>query len=239
MCKTAENLSDATAVILVGGLGTRLRSAVADRPKVLAEVNQKPFLTYLLDQVATAGITRIVLCTGYRGDQVRAVLGDTYAGRQLLYSQEPTPLGTAGALRHALARIQSRYVLVMNGDSIAKADFVAFWAWHLERNAGASLLLAEVDDVSRYGQVLVDAVGAIQSFREKNEGGPGWINAGVYLIARSWIEAMPAHVPLSIERDIFPSWIGRAFYGYRSFVRFLDIGTPDTYGMAPGFLACD
>jgi len=98
---SANDLSGITTAILVGGLGTRLRSAVADRPKVLAEINGRPMLSYLLDQVAQAGVRRVVFCTGYRGEQVQAAFGTRYGALQLEYSQEPTPHGTAGAIRLA------------------------------------------------------------------------------------------------------------------------------------------
>ena len=106
-----------TAAILAGGLGTRLRSVVKDRPKVLAEIRGVPFLTYLLDQLAAAGVRDVVLCTGYMGEQVRSAFGDSYGGMCLSYSQESSPLGTAGALRLALPLFKSSSVLVMNGDS--------------------------------------------------------------------------------------------------------------------------
>jgi NDP-sugar pyrophosphorylase family protein len=102
-----------TVVILAGGLGTRLRSVVADKPKVLARVHGKPFLSLLLDQLAAAGIRSAVLCTGYLGEQVQAEFGDSYGSIRLAYSQESSPLGTAGALRLALPIINTNCVLVL------------------------------------------------------------------------------------------------------------------------------
>ena len=99
------DLASTTAVLLAGGLGTRLRSVVDDRPKVLAPVAGRPFLSYLLDQVGAAGIRRVVLCTGYLGDQIRTVFGDTYEEIDLVYSHETEPLGTGGALRLAYEKI--------------------------------------------------------------------------------------------------------------------------------------
>ncbi len=94
-----------TATILAGGLGTRLRSVVADRPKVLAEIHERPFLAYLLDQLAAAGVRNVVICTGYLGERVRAIFGNSYGEMQLHYSQESSPMGTAGALRLALPKL--------------------------------------------------------------------------------------------------------------------------------------
>ena len=121
-----RSLADLTAAILVGGFGTRLRPVVADRPKVLAEVRGRPFLAYLLDQAAAAGLKSVVLCTGYMGDRVQAVFGDTYGELHLTYSQEVVPLGTAGALHLALPLFASAPVLIMNGDSFCDNESASF-----------------------------------------------------------------------------------------------------------------
>lgn len=229
-----------TAAILAGGLGSRLRPAVADRPKVLAGVRGRPFLAYLLDQLATAGISQVVLCTGYLGEQVQAAFGRTYHGLDLVYSQEATPLGTAGALRLALPLLQSDPILVMNGDSLCDMDLKAFWAWHSAKRAGASLVLARVCDAGRYGQICVDGDGAVMLFEEKGgQRGTGWINAGIYLFSRASLDTIPSGRAVSLERDLFPRWIGRGLCGYRSEGRFLDIGTPEAYAIAGQFLARD
>ena len=229
---------DVTAAILAGGLGTRLRPTVADRPKVLAEISGRPFLTFLFDQLLHAGIRRVVLCTGYLGEQVRAAFGDSYGSLRLFYSQETLPLGTAGALRLALPLLGSESVLVMNGDSYCHMDLPAFWAWHCGRRAAASLALTQLRDTGRYGRVEIDAQGEVLNFDEKGNGTePGWVNAGVYLIERSSLLTIPAKGVVSLERDVFPTWIGYGLYGYRTKGRFLDIGTPEDYAEAQGFFA--
>jgi D-glycero-alpha-D-manno-heptose 1-phosphate guanylyltransferase len=115
--KRAVSPSEVTAAVLAGGLGTRLRSVVDDRPKVLAQVHARPFLMFLLDQLAAADFRSVVLCTGYLGEQIQRTFGETYKCLRILYSQEPKPLGTGGALRFALPQITSDPVLVLNGDS--------------------------------------------------------------------------------------------------------------------------
>lgn len=232
----SEGLESISAVILAGGLGTRLRPVVTDRPKVLARVGGRPFLAYLLDQLTAVGIGSGVLCTGYMGDQVRDIFGDAYGSLRLSYSQEPAPLGTGGALRLALPLIPSETMLVLNGDSFCETDFKAFWTWHTTRGAAASILLTEVADTRRYGRVLVDADGRVLKFEEKNgDSGPGWINAGLYLCARKLLEDIPTNRVVSIEREMFPSWIGRGLYGNQSAGRFIDIGIPETYANAEQF----
>lgn len=232
------DLGSLTAVILAGGFGTRLRPVVADRPKVLAEVGARPFIAYLLDQLSRAGIGHVVLCTGHLGAQVQALLQDRYRDLDLVYSQEPVPLGTAGALRLALPLFNSDPVLVMNGDSYCEADLTAFWAWHHARNASATLLLTAMADAGRYGLVQIDTDGRVLGFAEKREKGqPGWINAGVYLIGRRLIETIPSMRPVSLEQEMFPAWIEHGLYGCRSDGRFVDIGTPDSYAIADEFFA--
>jgi len=219
-----------TAAILVGGLGTRLRPAVADRPKVLAAVAGRPFLTYLLDQLARAGIRSTVLCTGYRADVVATELGSSYKGMALIHSRESSPLGTGGALRHARALLQSDPVLVLNGDSYCDADLGFFIDRHRKAEAVASLLLTEMSQTSRYGRVEVNDRETVVGFIEKAQGsGPGWINAGIYVLAQSFLQSLPLGTPLSLEREVFPAWVGRGLNAFRSPGWFIDIGTPESY----------
>jgi NDP-sugar pyrophosphorylase family protein len=235
----AGMMSDVTAAVLAGGLGTRLRPALADCPKVLAPVRGRPFLTYILDQLAGTGLRDVVLLTGYMGEKVRAAVGETYAGLCIQYSNEPSPLGTAGALRWAFPRFSSGTILVLNGDSYCKVNLTRFSACHSRRAAEVSILLAETPDASRFGMVQLASDDRVVKFDEKKTvGTPGLVNAGIYLIARSLIEEIPAGRPSSLECDIFPLWAGRkSFYGFRCPARFLDIGTPASLIEAAAFFA--
>ncbi|MBI3611415.1 MAG: nucleotidyltransferase family protein [Nitrospirae bacterium] len=233
-----KKANDLTATILVGGLGTRLRPVIADRQKVLAAIHGRPFLAYLLDQLADAAIRSVVLCTGYRGEDVKAMFGDSYGPMKLLYSEERSPLGTGGALRHALPLLPSDPVLVLNGDSFCDLDLNAFWNWHRAHAARATLALVQVSDTRRYGRVHSAPDGKVMRFEEKgSEGGSGWINAGIYLLAHSVLQTIPTDGAVSLEQAIFPRWIGRGLYGYPSRGRFLDIGTPESYATAEQFFA--
>jgi D-glycero-alpha-D-manno-heptose 1-phosphate guanylyltransferase len=225
-------LSEITAVILAGGRGTRLRPVLPHQPKVMAELHGRPFLVYLLDQLVAGGVREVVLCTGYRGDEIRAKLGDTYGPLHLGYSHEDVPLGTGGALRLALPWLRSDPVMVMNGDSWIDADFQSYLAWFLGRPAAAALLLMAVDDTTRFGRVEVAADGAITSFKEKGVPGPGWINAGVYFLKKSVLELMPPGRFLSLEQDLLPTLVGQGLYGHRVAGKFIDIGTPESYAEA-------
>jgi D-glycero-alpha-D-manno-heptose 1-phosphate guanylyltransferase len=231
-------MADMTAAVLAGGLGTRLRSALDDRPKVLAPVSGRPFLTYLLDMLRAASVRRVVLLTGYSGEQVESALGEYYQGMSLIYSAEPSPMGTAGALRTALPHLDSSTILLLNGDSYCGMDLNAFVSFHRRRGADVSIALTRVDDAGRYGRVETTAGGLVTAFAEKQAAsGPGWINAGVYLLERRVIEEIPAGRPASLERETLPAWIGRkTVYGHRRARPFLDIGTPESYLAAAPFM---
>jgi NDP-sugar pyrophosphorylase family protein len=226
-----------SAAVLAGGLGTRLRPAVADRPKVLAEVGGRPFLAYLLDQLARASFPEVVLLTGYGADQVRSAFGDVYAGMRLTYSAEPAPLGTAGALRRALPRLSADTVLLLNGDSYCDVDLDAFRRAHRARAAGASLVLARAPDATRFGRARARADGRVVSFEEKGaDRSPGWVNAGIYLLQRGPLEELAPGRPASLERDLLPAWVaGGRVWGFRHGGPFLDIGTPESYAEARAF----
>ncbi len=226
------------ALVLAGGLGTRLRAVLSDEPKVLAPVAGRPFLAYLLDQLRDAGFDRAVLCIGHLGERVQAVFGNSYLGMELTHSRETTPLGTAGALRLALPFVQSETVLVMNGDSFCGVDLGSVRRWHAAHTADTTVVLVEVGDTARYGTASVTADGRITAFVEKGTGrGAGWINAGVYLIARQRLETIPPGRPVSLEREMLPLWIAHGVHSYRADpgTRFLDIGIPEAYAEAERF----
>jgi len=231
------DISGITVAILAGGLGTRLRAAVPNKPKVLAEINGRPFLTYLLDRVADAGARRIVLCTGHLAKLVSGALGHRYRNMELLYSEETVLRGTGGALRLALPLLESDPVLVMNGDSLCDADLLLFEDQHRNSDAEASLVLVHVPDASRYGSVELAPDNTITHFAEKgNQQREGLINAGIYLFARSIIAAIPPNRAVSLEQDVFPSLIGRDLYGFPQTGKFLDIGIPADFHAASAFI---
>ncbi|EFK08382.1 nucleotidyl transferase [delta proteobacterium NaphS2] len=231
-----QDLSQVTCVILAGGLGTRLRSVVSDRPKVLAGVESRPFLTFLLEQLIAAKAKEVILCTGFMADAVHEALGHRYKSLRIVYSAEPEPLGTGGALRLALPLINSDPVLIMNGDSFVEVDLTDYMAWFSQRDRQASLLLVRAPDTGRYGKVIVDDNERIIVFEEKApDCGSGWINAGVYILKRFLVESIPDVSPYSLERQFFPGLAQKKMYGFCSCCKFIDIGTPDAYCRARKF----
>lgn len=232
-----SNLSGVSVLILAGGLGTRLRTPVNDKPKVLADVNHHPFLEYLLLQLNNSGFKNIIICTGYLGDQIEKKFGKIYDNLSLFYSREPSPLGTGGALRLALPLSSSKHVLVMNGDSFCDVNLEDFWKFHISRQSKASLVLSYLSDASRYGLIELNSNERIISFSEKKKGNvSGWVNAGIYLVDKLLISQIPEGRAISLEKELFPKWLNQSMYGYKSKRNFIDIGTPESYSKVEQFL---
>jgi len=226
-------------VVLCGGLGTRLRSVVADRPKSLALVAGKPFLEHLLDYYHRQGATRFLLATGYLSEQIEATFPDgRFKDASVTVSREPDPLGTGGALRLAKALLEEDF-FVVNGDTWMECRLETLRAFGRTHDLAGVLALRAVDDVSRYGAVRVDEHGRIRAFVEKSaQSGPGNINAGVYWLRRSLIEAMPDG-KVSLESHIFPTLLDGRLGGVSAGDggRFIDIGIPEDFARAQKLLA--
>lgn len=232
------DFGDTTALILAGGLGTRLREAVQDRSKVVAEVGGRPFITRIFDQLENAGVRRVVLCTGYKAEGVEAILGTRYNALELAYSPEPEPLGTGGALRNALNLIESTEALVLNGDSYFSANPLKLKDFHEQNGANGSIMLCLLQDIAAYGGVRTNDAAEIVAFEEKRGiAEPGWVNAGLYLLRKDWIASIPRGRPVSLETEVFPGWIGHGFFGLRAEGTLLDIGTPERLAKAEEFFA--
>lgn len=226
-------------VVLAGGLGTRIRGVLGDTPKVLAPINGRPFLDHLLDHLAALGAGRAILLLGVGADKVSAHLDRRSPPLPVIPVIEPAPLGTGGALRHALPNLTSDPVMVMNGDTWLETDFAAFLAEHRRAARPVSLLCVQVDDISRYGAVELAESGTVTRFAEKAPGrnGPGLINGGALLLSRQALDRLAAGSGPSLETDFLgqlpPGWI----HGWRAEgAAFIDIGTPDSLAEAGGVL---
>lgn len=228
------------ALILAGGLGTRLAGVVADRAKPVADVAGRPFLALLLAHLERcAEVRRVILCVGHKANTVEAALGARFGRLALAYSREDEPLGTGGALRLALRRFEPRSpVLALNGDTMFTLDPARLVGFHRARRPGATMALARVPDASRFGTVRVRA-GRIEGFEEKGHAGPGWINAGTYVLGRLAVEALAAGpAAFSLEREALPAWCADGMLaGLASRARFLDIGVPEDYARAASLFA--
>jgi len=215
------------AFILCGGLGTRLRSVLSDRPKSMALVAGVPFLQLLLEQVRSQGVKQAVLGTGYMADQIESFFGDgKKLGMRISYSRETEQLGTGGALKLA-EPLLSDPVLVLNGDSYVELNLAATTELFRKRNATVVIVLQTVPDVARYGSVTIDSDGRVTEFVEKGtRTGAGLINAGIYLVRKEIVSGLPAGKPISLEKDVFPGLLSGPVYGVVSDGLFIDIGIP-------------
>lgn len=196
------------ALILLGGLGTRLRPLTLDCPKPLLPILNRPFLSYQIDLLKKFGVRDVVLALGHKAAHFRRRLGDGRTwGVRFAYSVETEPLGTGGAIRRALDHVTDR-VVILNGDVLSDFDLSRISSQHERLRAQGTLALVEVKDPSAYGLVETRADGVITRFLEKPSGDVfpcRTINAGCYLFERSVIERIPAGRAVSIEREIFPS----------------------------------
>ena len=223
------------AILLCGGMGTRLRSVVSDRPKPMADICGKPFLQYLLEMLRDKGITEVIFALGYMGEMIEEYFQDGSAfGLKIAYSYEEEPLGTGGAIRNALPKILEEEVLVLNADTYFPMDYQGLYRFHQENDGDFSLATRAVPDISRYGAVRRDAAGRILAWNEKlNEGGQplsGEINGGIYVMKKSLITEIPEGKQ-SLEQDCIPKWLseGKRIFGLPFEGYFMDIGIPKDY----------
>ena len=228
-----------TAIILAGGFGTRLQSVVSDVPKPLAPVNGRPFLAYLLEAIARQGIEHVILAVGYKGDIVEDAIGDRFAGMDIRYSYERTPLGTGGAIQLALKQYNdTAAVWILNGDTYFDCPLAAVAERHARDAADVSLALCHVQQADRYGLVSIDEKHMITAFREKEVGASGLINAGVYLVEPESLHRFDFPEAFSLEKDFFEQHLmdlrllGSPQPGY-----FVDIGVPEDYAKAQDYFA--
>jgi len=228
-------------VILCGGLGTRLRPVVEDRPKAMVPVDGTPFLAYLLEQLEGEGVTDVILSTGHLGEQIESFVDRTTWGPSVECIQEEEPLGTGGALRYVAEEADLDAFVAMNGDTLFSGSVQRLVQAHNRPDdAAASIALVQTDRPDRYGRVrFEEGTGAITGFDEKQSGieGTVWINAGVYVLEPQMWTSIEAGETVSLEREVFPEWVGEGLYSSRfPDADFLDIGTPEDYRKAEAWL---
>lgn len=219
------------AILLAGGLGTRLQSVVNDRPKPMALIEEKPFMEYVVHESSRHGITDIIFAVGYKGSMVEEYFGDgTGFGVKVSYAYEETLLGTAGAIKNAARFVTEPVVFVLNADTFYQIDYGRLVRLREENQLDMALVLRKVPDVSRYGQAVLED-GRLTGFNEKQEeAGPGTINGGIYLLTRELIDDIPRG-KISLENQMIPKWLeeGRALGGIVNDGYFIDIGIPEDY----------
>lgn len=219
------------AILLCGGLGTRLRPVVSDRPKPLADIHGKAFMEYVTDELRAQGITELIFAAGYKGRMVEDYFGDgSRFGITARYAYEKEPLGTGGALRNALPLVHEEEVFVLNADTFYRIDYLALKRLLDAGKFSMALYTREVPDISRYGEVKRRG-NRLLSWNEKSEEHrSGEINGGIYLIRRALLERIPEG-KRSLENEEIPAWLaaGIGIGVKRSEGYFIDIGIPESY----------
>lgn len=219
------------AIVLAGGLGTRLRQTVPDLPKPMAPVAGRPFLEILLSSLAKKKFTRIILSLGFMAEKVVEHFGDSYLGMELVYEVEEIPLGTGGAVRAAMERCVSDHVFVFNGDTYLDLEVDAVEEVWISSHRPV-MVVREVANAGRFGKVDIFN-GRVQAFLEKGGSGPGLINAGCYVLPTNALCDFSLKNPFSLEAEFFEKSLRNIWLnGFVTHGLFIDIGVPDDYAYA-------
>lgn len=222
------------AIVLAGGKGTRLRSVVTKVPKPMAPVAGRPFLEYILDRLIDFRFTHVILSVGYKAEQIINYFGENYLSLSISYAIEKLPLGTGGAIKMCLQKINSKSVLILNGDTYAELNYDEMFDLNLKYNS-IVIGCVEVDDVYRYGALEVEQ-GYLRNLNEKGAFGPGIINAGCYILNKHEFLNLPKKTIFSFEKDYLQKIVNKsAINVHVSEGKFIDIGIPDDYFYAQNF----
>jgi NDP-sugar pyrophosphorylase family protein len=219
------------AAILAGGLGTRIRTVAGDLPKVLLPVEGRPFLAQVLSYLAAEGVTRVVVCLGHQADRVAdAIHRVAPGGLEVVESREATPLGTGGAIHHALEHLGGTFFIV-NGDTFLEAPLTDLLDFHRANEALLTLSLVRSEHAAEKGTVKVAPDGRVLDFEEKTADGNGVINGGIYVAEAPILASCKAGAPCSLERDVIPRTIadGGKIMARVVDAPFVDIGIPEDY----------
>ncbi|MDO9410748.1 NDP-sugar synthase [Patulibacter sp.] len=227
-------MASTQAVILVGGKGTRLRPLTSNRPKPIVPLVDRPFMAYMLEWVASHGITDVVMCCGFLADQMVEEIGDGEAyGLHITWVSEPEPRGTAGALWYAHPHLRDERFLMLNGDVLTDMDLSAQIAQHERTGATGTLALVPVEDPTAYGLVRLHEDQSVRGFLEKptpEQIDTDLISAGAYVLEPSIFDLIPKDRLVSIEREVWPKLVGHGLYGCVHRGKYwMDIGTPQRY----------
>ena len=221
------------AIILAGGLGTRLRSAVPDLPKCMAPVNGRPFLAYVIDYLQQQGVEKFILSLGYKHEIITAFIKKQYPKLDVEYSIETEPLGTGGAIRYACLKTSEGNVIATNGDTLFKIDAAKLYGFHAMCGADCTLSLKPMKNFDRYGVVELNKDYSIASFKEKQQYEEGLINGGLYILNTKKFLAEYLPLKFSFEKDYLEAlYTQRRMYGVVQDEYFIDIGIPEDYERA-------
>lgn len=224
------------AIILAGGLGTRLRSVISDVPKPMAPVAGKPFLEYLVNYLIKHGVTHIIFSVGYKGDIIVNYFKENPCGVEISIAFEEEPLGTGGAIVNGLRKCRGDEVLILNGDTFLALDYVAFKGGYQKSGAPMAMALRYLEQNDRYGRAILEDNNII-GFDSDSENNAGWVNAGTYLIDKNLMMGFDLPEKFSFETDFIEKNIQKICpFGFKSDTNFIDIGVPEDYQRAVSFL---
>jgi D-glycero-alpha-D-manno-heptose 1-phosphate guanylyltransferase len=222
-----------TAIVLAGGLGTRLRSVLQDLPKPMAPIGEHPFLSYLLHSLEAFGVEEAILSVGYRREAIVDHYGQQYGRMRLRYAVEEEPMGTGGGISLACRMTDADDILILNGDTLFDVDLAGMVAAHFSSTAAITLALKPMRDFDRYGTVQLDPANEVLAFREKQACAEGLINGGVYLLRNDLWNRISTPDKFSFEKDVLERFLDVLdFRGYVSEGYFIDIGIPEDYARA-------
>jgi D-glycero-alpha-D-manno-heptose 1-phosphate guanylyltransferase len=194
------------AILLAGGLGTRLAGRLNGVPKPMAPIAGRPFLEILLGQLHLASCSRVLLSVGHLHSVIESYFGSEFHGMQLKYVIEQEPLGTGGAIRAALSHAAEESVLVLNGDTFLQVTYAELLRAHAKTHASLTIAVARQENIARYGGVVL-AESRVIGFEEKGRSGPGWINAGVYALQRDFPWPKNLAEKFSFETDLLTAHV--------------------------------
>ncbi len=221
------------AIILAGGLGTRLRSAVPDLPKCMASVAGKPFISFVIDYYKTQGIEKFIFSLGYKHEVIEQFLDEQYGDLSKQYVIEQEPLGTGGAILLACARATDKNVLILNGDTLFNIDLSVLASFHTSHHAHCTLSLKPMQQFDRYGVVELNGDQSVKNFKEKQYYETGLINGGVYALQVNTLLSESLPEKFSFEKDYLETFYAqRPMFGIIQDAYFIDIGIPADYEKA-------
>lgn len=221
------------AIVLAGGLGTRLREVINDTPKPMAPICGKPFLTYLFEYLLKQNIKHIILSVGYKSEVIKDFFGNQYKNIKISYAVEKEPLGTGGAIKNSLKETKQNEVFVLNGDVFFEINFKDLYDFHKTKKSNLTIALKKMDQSERYGIVEIDENNKIISFLEKEKRNNVLINGGIYLINKDFFLSLAPDEKFSVEKDFFEKYYKEYdFFGFPFDGYFIDIGIPEDYERA-------
>lgn len=216
------------AIILAGGLGTRLKGYANGLPKPMVDISGRPFLEIIMDKLVSANFQRVCLAVSYKAQKIIDHFGCSYKGMDVIYSKEKIPLGTGGAIKQAITQLGSTDIFILNGDTIVDVDYSLLLGFHKKNKADLSITIYKESNYDRYGTVITNQQDRVIDFIEKQTMAEGSINAGVYIIDKTLLEQLSLPDMFSFENDLMEKEVANIKeYAFSTDGYFIDIGIPE------------